>query len=120
MDLAVVGLLIASTHLGAAIPEGHARNAFTPGVYVVTTGGLTAGLYHNSVNRTSFQLGYTHQLSSRWAISGGFVSGYPKLGRNRILPYVAVSYAFGSSTGGRLIAMPERTLPLAAALEFRP
>ncbi len=118
-DITVVGLMVAATHFGAEIPEGKPRNAFTPGVYVVHKSGATFGAYHNSFKRNSIQAGYTHDLGQGWAISGGIVNGYPKNGQDRILPYVAVSYAFGAKSGARLITMPEKTIPLAGAWEFR-
>lgn len=116
-EITVAGLLLASTHLGPQMYDGVSRTSWTPGAYVVHKSGLTVGAYRNSMRLMSYQLGYTHDFG-RWSLSGGLVN-YEKNYRNRVMPYVAVSYAFGAKSGARIIAMPEKTLPLAGAWEFR-
>lgn len=116
-EITVAGLLLASTHFGPQMYDGVSRTSWTPGLYVVHKSGLTVGAYRNSMRLMSYQVGYTHDFG-RWSLSGGLVN-YEKNYKNRVIPYVAVSYAFGARTGARVIAMPEETLPVAMALEFR-
>lgn len=127
LDIALVGLVVAATHLGD-MNDGAKRAMFTPGLYAVLQSGLTLGAYKNTLGRPSVHIGYTHAASgSRVALSAGLVTGYPgtKTGYSHEpssrypLPYVAVSYRFGESSGMRVIAMPHRTIPLAFAYEVR-
>lgn len=127
LDLAIIGVFVVSTHLGD-MNEGARRTLATPGVYVVTDSGLTAGVYRNTLERTSVQLGYTNKLSGPWSVSGGFVSGYPNTKHGYSTEpsskwptvYAAVSYSFGGGFGGRVISVPmQRTQPLTVAAEWR-
>lgn len=126
MEIAIIGIMIAATHLGP-MNDGAHRTIATPGAYVVADNGLTAGAYRNTLGRTSLQLGYTSQVSGRWAWSAGVVTGYPgtKTGyasepsSKYPLPYIAISYRFGEGAGARAIFMPQRTMPVAGAFELR-
>lgn len=124
-DLAAVGLMLASTHLGP-MNDGAQRSLMTPGLYVVHRSGLTVGAYRNTMRRTSALFGYTHQLDGGWSISGGLVTGYPQTASgtasepSRIGPYVALSYAFGAHSGARVLWSPQKTQPIAIAAEWRP
>lgn len=123
MNVTIIGIMVAATHIGP-MDQGTDRTLLTPGVYAVSRSGITAGVYRNSLKRTSALVGYTQQLEGRWAISYGLVSGYPPgEGRptdpSRIGPYVAVSYAFGGGKGVRILTMPHATIPLSAGFEVR-
>jgi len=71
----VVGIHLASHHFPA---QDWQRNA-NPGLYVKTDDHVVAGLYRNSLGRTSGYLGYVLE-SERWpvALTIGLVSGYQK------------------------------------------
>lgn len=126
MNELIIGVMLLSTHLGD-MNYGAERTLATPGVYLVAPSGLTAGMYRNTLRRTSVQLGYTYELSNRWAISGGLVSGYPATKRGYAsdptsrLPtvYAAVSYRFGGERlGARVLWVPlQRTQPVTLAVE---
>lgn len=129
MNELLLGVMLLSTHLGD-MNYGAERTLATPGVYVVAPSGLTAGVYRNTLRRTSVQLGYTHDLGAGWALSGGLVSGYPSTKRGYAedptskwpTVYAAVSYRFGGSgVGGRVLWVPlQRTQPVTLAVEATP
>lgn len=122
----LIGIMVAATHFGN-MNDGSERSLLTPGVYVVAKNGITAGVYRNTLKRTSWQLGYTHELSGRWAVSGGLVTGYPGTSTGYAYepsskyptPYLAVSYRFGERSGARAIMAPQKTMPVAFAWELR-
>ena len=120
-----LGIMLVATHLGAMNP-GAERTLPTPGLYVITACGATLGAYRNTLRRTSWQVGYT-QADGGWAVSAGLVSGYPDTSEwyrtdppGRPKPFVALSYRWGASHGARLITAPQKTIPLALALEVTP
>lgn len=125
LGISTIGIMLASTHLGP-MNEGALRSVMTPGLYVVHSSGVTAGVYRNTMGRASVLLGYTHDLGNGWAVSAGAVSGYPQTStgyaseHSRVGPYLAVSWAFGAASGARVTWSPQKTQPVMLAAEWRP
>ena len=93
----VLGLHLATAHLGAA----QGLQAATPGIYLRTEAGLTAGVYRNSNGRTSSYAGWTWETEGRGlALTLGAVTGYAAA---PVMPLV----------------VPSARLPLAAGLALR-
>lgn len=71
-----LGVHLATAHFGGAPNSPHVENV-TPGIYLRTPSGLTAGVYSNSEGGTSAYLGQTYETDSRrFAITVGAVVGY--------------------------------------------
>jgi hypothetical protein len=72
MSALVLGLHLFSLH-APALPE---QNNVNLGAYVRHESGFTAGVYRNTLDRTSMYAGYT--IGDRVALTIGVVSGYQK------------------------------------------
>lgn len=84
-------LITSATTVGLHLHTIHASagyNDTNPGVYVVADSGFGAGIYRNSINKTSVHLDYTLR-SGPWALTMGAVTGYGKP-RPLLIPSVAV------------------------------
>lgn len=68
-----VGIDIGSIH----VPKRAGQENFNPGVYYVSEDGLTAGIYQNTIKRTSLLLGITLEHGP-WDLMVGVVSGYQR------------------------------------------
>lgn len=87
-----MGLHIASAH------EHGGFNGVNPGVYVRLDSGWTAGIYRNSMERTSVYAGFTLETGTRplsAAITLGCITGYNASVTPLVVPSVA--YHFGSN-----------------------
>lgn len=69
----VIGLHVASVH----VPSDVGQHNLNPGVYARTESGLTAGIYHNSLGRTSVYAGYTFERGP-FALGLGAITGYQR------------------------------------------
>jgi len=73
-----VGIHLISHHF----PQRDYQHNVNPGVYVRTENGFTAGVYRNTLNRTSVYAGLTLERSLTdsisVAITGGAITGYRK------------------------------------------
>jgi hypothetical protein len=86
-----IGLHIATAHFGADL------KAATPGVYIRTEAGFTAGAYRNSYSRTSAYAGWTWQTEDkRFALTAGAVTGYPAA---KVMPLIVPSVRFEVAHG---------------------
>ncbi len=66
-------------HLGSAhVPDRPQQNNSNVRVYVRTQGGWTAGVYRNTLGRTSTYIGHTQELGAGFALTLGAVHGYEK------------------------------------------
>lgn len=109
----LLGVHIATVHVGD-LPPWIEPVSFTPGVYIVTPSGLTAGVFRNSIQRPSAYLGYSWR-SGPWALTLAGATGY-RFGP--VTPMLGISYRFGASSGARVALLPERAVPVALSLEF--
>lgn len=77
----VIGAHLHTFHVGREkAPAGLRNSDSTPGLYVRSDSGLTAGIARNSLRRTSLYLAQTWETESgRFAITAGAITGY----RNR-------------------------------------
>lgn len=72
MSALILGLHLFSIH-APALPE---QNNVNLGAYVRHESGFTAGIYRNTLDRTSVYAGYT--IGDRLALTVGAVTGYQK------------------------------------------
>lgn len=73
------GLHIHTLHVGGHgnVPHGLRNTDNTPGLYVRTESGLTAGIARNSLRRTSVYLAQTWTTDDeRWSLTLGAITGY--------------------------------------------
>ena len=68
-----IGVHLVSVH----VPARDYLQSFNPGIYVRTESGLTAGVYRNSLGRTSVYAGFTID-SGRFSLTVGATTGYQK------------------------------------------
>jgi hypothetical protein len=80
-----VGLHLASIH----IPYRSAYNNVNPGIYYRGDAGWTAGVYHNSLSKTSVYAGYTLQYG-RFGLTAGGATGYQQAIQPLLVPSVAL------------------------------
>lgn len=76
---ATVGAHIHTEHFGSQnhLPPSLRYRDSTPGLYLRSDSGLTAGVVRNSYGRTSFYLGQTWTTSDeRWSLTLGAITGY--------------------------------------------
>lgn len=86
-----LGLHLATAHFGGSPDSPHVENV-TPGIYLRTPSGLTAGVYSNSEGGTSAYAGQTFETDSRrFALTLGAVVGYRVA---PVLPLVVPSLRF--------------------------
>ncbi|MEY2893921.1 MAG: hypothetical protein RJA98_3829 [Pseudomonadota bacterium] len=86
-----IGLHLATAHFGGAPNSPHVENV-TPGLYLRTASGITAGIYSNSEGGTSAYAGQTYETDNgRFALTVGAVVGYRVA---PILPLVVPSVRF--------------------------
>ncbi len=74
-----VGLHLHTFHVGSdgSMPPALRNTDSTPGLYVRTESGLTAGIARNSLRRTSVYLAQTWTTDDeRWSLSLGAITGY--------------------------------------------
>ena len=84
----------------------------TPGLYVRTESGLTAGVLRNSHGRPGAYAGQTWERNG-WALTVGAIAGYE---RAKLLPLVVPSYRFDS--GLRVSLLPNPWERSGTALHF--
>lgn len=74
----VLGAHLHTFHIGRDDAPAGLRNAdSTPGLYVRTESGLTAGIVRNSLRRTSVYLAQTWTTEDgRWSLTVGAITGY--------------------------------------------
>lgn len=99
---ATVGIHLTTAHFGQ-----HNLEADTPGVYVRTDSGFTAGVYRNSYRRTSAYTGWTWETESkRFAITVGAVTGYSA---SKVMPLVVPSAKLdlGGGFSSRIAFIPK-------------
>jgi hypothetical protein len=87
------GLHVASVH----IPARSAYNNVNPGVYYRSDAGWTAGVYHNSLSKTSAYAGYTLQYG-RFGLTAGGATGYQHTVQALLVPSVTVFTLRGVTT----------------------
>jgi hypothetical protein len=124
LAIAIIGVHLFATHLGDMNP-GARRTLETPGAYLVLENGLTAGVYKNTLRRTSWIGGYTREVGGGWALSAGLVTGYPSTREGYSTDpssktprvFLAASYRFGGDVGVRALWAPQRTQPISLSLE---
>jgi hypothetical protein len=119
----VIGLHLVSAH----VPEAKYTNNENPGVFVRTESGWTAGIYRNSLKRTSVYGGFTFTTDAvailPLSLTVGVVSGYKKrrvetscaaLGISSV-PFsdVCFHYEGNSRTNASLMLSPSVALPAA-------
>ncbi len=83
----VIGVHIATYH------DSGKWSDFNPGVYVRTEDGLTAGIYRNSIRKTSVHAGYTWSRPHAWgdvSLTAGVVTGYAQTLGPLLVPSVRV------------------------------
>jgi hypothetical protein len=88
-----VGLHVGSVH----IPYRDAYNNFNPGVYYRADAGWTAGVYRNSLSKTSVYAGYTLQYS-RFGLTAGGATGYQQDIQPLLVPSVTLFTVHGATT----------------------
>lgn len=66
-----LGVHLASVH----VPARDGQQNVNPGIYLRTEDGLTAGLYRNTLSRTSAYLGLTADAGP-FSLTAGLISGY--------------------------------------------
>lgn len=95
----VVGLHLLSLHTAASyttetnnVGDERASASYrtlTPGVYLRTQAGFTAGAYHNSIGKPSFYAGWSFATDDdRFALTLGAVTGYRRTVHRRWGTYV--------------------------------
>lgn len=74
----VIGAHIYTVHFGRDdAPVGYRNQDTTPGLYLRTESGLTAGIARNSLGRASVYLGQTWSTDDgRWSLTVGAITGY--------------------------------------------
>lgn len=75
----VIGAHLYTPHFGGDgdTPESLRVRDNTPGLYIRTESGLTAGVVRNSLSRTSFYAGQTWTTDNgRWSLTIGAMTGY--------------------------------------------
>ena len=75
----VIGVHIHTFHFDSQrdVPAAFRTTDSTPGLYVRTESGLTAGIARNSLRRTSFYLAKTWTTDDgRWSLTAGGITGY--------------------------------------------
>jgi len=88
-----VGLHLASIHL----PYRSAYNNVNPGIYYRGDAGWTAGVYHNSLSKTSVYAGYTLQYG-RFGLTAGGATGYQQTVQPLLVPSVRLFTLHGVTT----------------------
>lgn len=73
-----IGAHLHTFHIGRdSAPPSLRVNDSTPGLYLRTESGLTAGIARNSLRRTSVYLAQTWSTDDgRWSLSAGVITGY--------------------------------------------
>ncbi len=104
-DAIIIGLHLATAHFGAAAAG---LESVTPGIYLRTPGGITAGAYRNSHGLASVYAGMTWTTADgRWSITAGGVTGYP---RAKVSPLLVPSMRLpigGTQWATRLAYLPK-------------
>jgi hypothetical protein len=84
-----IGLHLATQHLEHSEQR---LNTATPGLYLRTGAGFTAGVFRNSYSRTSAYAGWTWQTTDRrFALTAGVLSGYSAA---KAMPLISPSVRF--------------------------
>ena len=99
-----VGLHVATQHLEHTDER---LNTATPGLYVRTEQGFTAGIFRNSYSRTSAYAGWTWQTDDRrFALTAGVITGYSAA---KAMPLLTPSVRFELAPGfaARLAYIPK-------------
>lgn len=94
----VIGFHLFSQHIPAAN-----YNNLNPGIYYRLAEGPVAGIYRNSVRRTSVYAGYTWQYN-RFDLTAGFATGYTRGAQPLLVPSMALFTYRGVTT--RLVFIP--------------
>lgn len=98
LDLAAIAL---GVHIGTYHFDRDAQlNDFNPGIFA-RADRWQAGVYHNSIRRTSVYVSYAFPLTERVALHVGAVTGYRHM---PVAPAVILSYSFDG--GLRLAGFP--------------
>jgi len=107
-------------HLLSAHQKG-GYHSVTPGLYIRSSNGLTAGIYRNSCGRISTYVGMTweHDAALSPAITIGAVTGYPSAPVMPLLvPSVAMKIEQNMSARLALIPKPPTGSHSSSALHF--
>ena len=75
----VIGFHVHTFHFDSQrdVPAAFRNTDSTPGLYIRTESGLTAGIARNSLRRTSFYLAKTWTTDDgRWGLTAGGITGY--------------------------------------------
>jgi hypothetical protein len=89
-----VGLHLATQHLEHSTQD---LQTLTPGVYLRTESGFTAGSFRNSYSRSSVYAGWTWQTDDgRFALTAGAITGYSAA---KVMPLVTPSVRFELAPG---------------------
>jgi hypothetical protein len=98
LELAAIAI---GVHIGTYHFNRHeATRDFNPGIYA-RADRWQAGIYANSIGRTSAYVAYAVPIAGRWAVNFGAVTGYRHA---PIAPAVMLSYSFDN--GLRLAGFP--------------
>ena len=101
----VVGVHLISAHMPGTYTDAdgnrHALETITPGIYVKTDEGYTAGAYLNSFSKPSAYAGYTLETPGQtYALTLGVVSGYGRTPQGKpLMPFAVPSIKFKTDSG---------------------
>lgn len=107
----VVGFHLATAHLGPSVGVQNPGWA-TPGVYVVSPEGWTAGALRNSHGRFGAYLGYTKRQDD-FSVSFALATGYETA---PVVPILTMGYTLGET---RVLFVLHPTAPINIAIERR-
>ena len=105
LELALIGLNIYTHHTHQACTNQN------PGVYIQTTEGYSAGIYHNSECATTIHVGKTIVSSGPFQLDLGLMHGYKKAA---IIPYILPSMKISSF---RFTLIPQKKAAIHVAFE---
>lgn len=101
----ILGAHLLTAHFGS---NAHDLQSVTPGVYVQSACGPTAGAFRNSYGRASAYAGWTWTTDDgRFALTAGAVTGYPAA---PVLPLLVPStrLQLGEGLSARLALLPRQ------------